>query len=69
MAEDLRTVDEQREEIGRSIVDEGDTETPDPLNGLASIPGMGMTQPKGKWAWENQLIKIYACRGICRRDY
>ena len=50
---DVRTVEEQREDIRRSVVDEGDTQAQDPLNGLSPIPGFGMTQPKGKWAWEN----------------
>tara|TARA_R100000988_G_C4004472_1_gene171513 strand:+ start:1053 stop:1661 length:609 start_codon:yes stop_codon:yes gene_type:complete len=48
-----RSLEEEREEIARSVVDEGILETPDQLNGLSSIPGFGMTQPKGKWAWEN----------------
>ncbi len=53
MIKDQRTIDEQREEIGVVAVDQGNTQEPDPLNGLAPIPGFGMTQPKGKWAWEN----------------
>ena len=48
-----RSLEEEREEIARSVVDEGISNTPDMLNGLSSIPGFGMTQPKGKWAWEN----------------
>ena len=53
MIKDQRTIDEQREEIGVVAVDQGNTQEPDPLNGLAPIPGVGMPQPKGKWAWEN----------------
>jgi len=47
------SLEEEREEIARSVVDEGILETPNELNGLSAIPGFGMTQPKGKWAWEN----------------
>lgn len=48
-----RSLEEEREEIARSVVDEGISNTPDMLNGLSAIPGIGMTQPKGQWAWEN----------------
>ena len=39
---DVRTVEEQREDIRRSVVDEGDTQAPDPLNGLSPIPGLSL---------------------------
>tara|TARA_R100000455_G_C6265657_1_gene120901 strand:- start:176 stop:763 length:588 start_codon:yes stop_codon:yes gene_type:complete len=43
---------ETREEF-KQFIESQDPNEQDPIKALSAVPGYGMTQPKGKWAWEN----------------
>ena len=45
------TAEENNQELELAL-SEGDPNVPDPITALGAIPGTGMNDPKGKWAWE-----------------
>ena len=51
----MRVLSENQLELN-NLLDQPSPNGQDPITAIAAIPGTGMTQPKGKWSWEQPAL-------------
>ena len=51
----MRVLSENQSELN-NLLDQPSPNGQDPITAIAAIPGTGMTQPKGKWSWEQPAL-------------